>query len=116
MVSRIFPLNSLRCIPRFCVDKANISYRKPTEKLFVWIIKITLYVVFGYIPLLIICILVSGGLTALVVQTVDYCYGGYECMLHVLIIMIMGGVVGFGSSVAIALGFLWEKFKQPKQP
>jgi|GEM_PF-3870077 len=84
-------------------------------RLFVFLLKSILYFTFGYIPLLIVCVLVSGGLTTLVVQTIDYCYGGLECMLHALIIMIMGIGGGFGSSSAIAIHFMWHKYKRPKQ-
>lgn len=86
------------------------------KKLLVWLIKIFLYVVFGYIPLLIVCVLASGGLTALVVQTVDYCYGSLLCFAHGVVIGVGGIYGGFCLSLIIVAYFIEiQEHRKPKQ-
>jgi len=84
-------------------------------RLFSLLLKCIFYFVFGYIPLLIVCMVVSTGITAFIVQMIDYCYGSMECLLHGMIMFTVGPVVGFEVSVVLASVFVWQKFRRPKQ-
>ena len=72
------------------------------------------YFVFGYIPLLIACVIVSTGITAFIVQSIDYCYGSMACLGHGMIIFVAGVPSGFLISCVIAIYFLHFKYYRPK--
>lgn len=68
--------------------------------------KCTLYFVFGYIPFLMICVLVTTAIVALVIQSLDYCYGSIECLGHRFVIMIIGGIVGWEIATIVSVIFI----------
>lgn len=79
-------------------------------------IKFTVYFLFGYIPLLLVCIVISMGITAIIVQSIDYCYGSMACIGHGFGIMIAGFYLGIILSLLIVLVMLHKADKKGSKP
>lgn len=86
------------------------------SRLALQLIKLIAYFVLVYIPLLLVCVVVSTGIAAFIVQSIDYCYGSMACLGHGIIIFAAGVPSGFLMSCVIAIYAIhYRYFNTPKQ-
>lgn len=71
-------------------------------QIFKLLLKWVAYIVFGYIPLLIVCVVVSVHVVFWIVDSLDVqCYGGMDCLGNGVAIL-MGGI-GWGILVSLII-------------
>lgn len=73
------------------------------SRLALQLIKLIAYFVLVYIPLLLVCVVISTGIAAFIVQSIDYCYGSMACLGHGFAIVILGVFGGLALSLIIIL-------------